>query len=131
MSHVLRSLLFVLAGLLPSQFAAAQFFGTYEVQTMEGGPVVEGGTAYCKVYVDEGGRVRSQDTVDYHDGNGPQVIEGEESTFTQVDHTGLNWLWVNARGTVGLISYNSRTGNFECTILTGPNEGRQTQLVRV
>ena len=69
--------------------------------------------------------------IDFGDGRGPLFNPDESKVFRPVDHTGLNYTWVNARGTLGLTYWNANLGRFETLILTGKNEGRLTALRRI
>ena len=124
-----RQLLFLFATLILSQVASAQLLGNWVLLDPSGGPAVPGATCTTDIHL-ENGEIVGDIYIDFGDGHGPQEVPDERSTFTMLDRTGLNYMWINARGTVGLTYWNSDLGRFENLVLTGRNAGRVTVLRR-
>jgi hypothetical protein len=129
---LIRNLALLAFALLFTQMAAAQILaGTYEITDLNNQPIVPGATAITVVQRDGSGNLVSKDTIDFHDGNGPQAMPDEATTFYQTDRFGLEYSWVNARGTVGVLYFDWGRGKWVSIVMTGPNEGHESSLRRM
>lgn len=127
-----RNLALLVSALFFTQVAAAQIpVGTFEITDLNNQPIVPGATAITIIQPDGNGNLKSKDTIDLHDGNGPQALPQEAATFYQTDRFGLEYSWVNARGTVGILYFDWRSGRWVSTVVTGPNEGHQSAMRRI
>ena len=129
---LVRNLALLAFTLLFTQVAAAQILaGTFEITDLNNQPIVPGATVITVVQRDGSGKLVSKDTIDLHDGNGPQAMPDEETTYYQTDRFGLEYSWVNARGTVGVLYFDWGRSRWVSIVMTGPNEGHESALRRM
>ena len=101
--------------------------GRFEVKKQDGTPPIDGATVetevtqpipfvpvyICKVYID------------YHDGEGPQPLDGEGSVITpRTDPNDPGYQWTNERGNSGTLD-RRRDGDFDSKVTTGPHAGTE------
>jgi hypothetical protein len=102
--------------------------GRYEVTTTSGTPPIAGATVEVTVVrVPFFPLFAGSVTVDHHDGEGPQPLEGELMIITP-DGAG-GGTWVNARETQGKLT-PTNGDDLESEVLTGANTGTKRRWNR-